>query len=73
MTTADWIAKELEQLPEALAAEVLDFVRFLRRQHEVAERSFAVEQALQLLDHPPLDLGGQYLTREACHDRAGLR
>lgn len=73
MTTADHIAKEVAQLPEALAAEVLEFVRFLRCRHEATQREFVAEKALDLLDHPPLNLGGQYLTRAACHDRAGLR
>lgn len=73
MTTADHIAKEVAQLPETLATEVLEFVRFLRCRHEATERKFVAEQALALLDHPPLNLGGQYLTREASHDRAGLR
>jgi len=73
MTTTDLIAKEVKQLPETLAAEVLDFVRFLRMRQEGEKPSVKVEQALQLLDHPPLDLGGEYFSRDQCHDRAGLR
>lgn len=73
MTTTDLIAKEVKQLPETLAAEVLDFVRFLRRRQEGEKLGVKVEQALQLLDHPPLNLGGEYFSRDQCHDRAGLR
>ncbi len=73
MTTTDLITKEVQQLPEKLAAEVLDFVRFLRMRQGVEKPSVKVEQALHLLDHPPLELGGKYLSRDECHDRAGLR
>jgi len=73
MTTTDLITKEVQQLSETLAAEVLDFVRFLRMRQEGEKPSVKVEQALQLLDHPPLNLGGEHLSRDQCHDRAGLR
>lgn len=73
MTTADMITKEVQQLPEALAAEVLDFVRFLRLRQGTEKENMKVELALHLLDHPPFDLGGEYLSRDQCHDRADLR
>lgn len=73
MTTADIISREVQQLPEGLAAEVLDFVRFLRLRQGSKNAGMEVEQALRFLDHPPFDLGGEYLSRDQCHDRAGLR
>jgi hypothetical protein len=73
MTTTDLISKEVQQLPETLAAEVLDFVRFLRMRQEGQTSGVKLDQALQLLDHPPLDLGGKYFSRDQCHDRADLR
>jgi len=73
MTTSDLITKEVQHLPETLAAEVLDFVRFLRMRQEGEKPSVKLEDALQLLDHPPLDLGGKYFSRDQCHDRANLR
>ena len=73
MTTADLIAREVQQLPETLAGEVLDFVRFLRWQQVNAGGGMVAEKALELLDNPSLDLAGKYLSREECHARAGLR
>ena len=73
MTTADLIAEEVKQLPEGLAVEVLDFVRFLHTRSARQQGTATVDAALDLLDHPPLNLGGRYLARAECHDRAGLR
>ncbi|MBI4755542.1 MAG: DUF2281 domain-containing protein [Betaproteobacteria bacterium] len=72
MTAADQISEEVKALPEELAAEVLDFVRFLKTRQAWRPR-LASADALEMLDHPPLDLGEQYLSRDQCHDRAGLR
>lgn len=67
MTTVEKVTAELEHLPETLATEVLDFVRFLRWRHESQENNVSAERAIGLLDNPTLDLNGRYLSRDECH------
>lgn len=70
MHTADLIAAEARRLPEHLAEEALDFVRFLQTRGSSSASRIDVEAALRLLDIPPLDLGGECLSRDECHDRS---
>jgi hypothetical protein len=49
MNKKELIAKEIEQVPEALLEEVLEFVRFLKtkRTHETLEISLLSESSLK--------------------------
>ncbi|MFZ4703747.1 MAG: hypothetical protein ACOYMG_27195 [Candidatus Methylumidiphilus sp.] len=68
MNTADMIYQEAKTLPDQDAAEVLDFVKALRARREVGYEQ-AKQQALALLDDPPLALDGRYWSRESLYDR----
>lgn len=58
----------IKNLPDQDAAEVLDFVEALRARREERYEQ-AKQQALALLDNPPLELNGRYWSRESLYDR----
>jgi hypothetical protein len=65
---AEKISEAVKTLPDQDAAEVLDFVEALRARREEKYEQ-AKQQALALLDNPPLALNGRYGSRESLYDR----
>lgn len=65
---AEKIYEAVKTLPDQDAAEVFDFVKALRSRKE-ANYEQAKQQALALLDDPPLALSGRYWSRESLYDR----
>ena len=65
---AEKIYEAVKTLPDQDAAEVLDFVEALRARREKSYEQ-AKQQALALLDDPPLALNGRYWSKESLYDR----
>jgi hypothetical protein len=65
---AEKITEAVQTLPDQDAAEVLDFVKALRARREAGYEQ-AKQQALALLDEPPLALSGRYWSRDSLYDR----
>jgi len=65
---AEKISEAVKTLPDQDAAEVLDFVEALRARREKSYEQ-AKQQALALLDDPPLALNGRYWSKESLYDR----
>ncbi len=69
---AEKISEAVQTLPDQDAAEVLDFLKALRARREVGYEQ-AKQQALALLDDPPLALNGRYWSRDSLYDRLSRR
>jgi hypothetical protein len=67
MTITEQLHEEIDQLPEALAAEVLDFLRFIRVRHAPPELSR--DALAERIAHPWKVDAFTPLTREEAHER----
>jgi len=62
------IFETIKTLPDQQAAEVLNFAQALQARRE-EEYDQAKQQALAMLDNPPLALNGRYWSRDSLYDR----